>query len=108
MAKATARVLFKYAMDEKLPREAPLEPLYSEIAVEKAVANIADLDSASRKQLRALIALLEVRYQKLAADLTMASNGIDMAHIQGRVKECVGYLAFFRHMLSMKEIDTNE
>ena len=101
------QALFQMAMAEKLPKEVELEPLHTEAAVEKALAQSKGLETMSRKQLRSMVALLEVRFHMLMSGLAAANSGVDIAQIQGRIRECTGMIAFLRHMLAMKEEGTN-
>jgi hypothetical protein len=43
----------------------------------------------------------------LMSQLSSASSGVDIAQIQGRIRECTGIMAFLRHMLAMKEDGVN-
>jgi hypothetical protein len=103
----SVKALFQMAMAEKLPNVAELEPLHTESAVEKALSQAQGLETMSRKQLRSMVALLEVRFHMLMSQLSSASSGVDIAQIQGRIRECTGIMAFLRHMLAMKEDGVN-
>ena len=97
------RKMFNQAMKEELPSDSGLEPLFTEAAVEKAISQIEGLGTMSRKQLRSLIALHETRFHWLMSQLAVASSGVDIAQAQGRLRECTGLMAFYRHMLRAKE-----
>lgn len=99
----TIQTLFAQAMNEQLPKGTALEPLHTELAVEKALAQTVGLTSISRKQLRALVSLLEIRFHMLMSQLAISAVGPDSSQIQGRVREVSGLMAFFRHLLSAKE-----
>lgn len=104
----SVKALFHLAMSEKLPRDdVELEPLHTEAAIERALSQSEGLATMSRKQLRAMIALLEMRFHMLMAQLANSNSGVDIAQIQGRVRECTGMMAFLRHMLALKEETPN-
>jgi hypothetical protein len=103
----SVRALFQMAMAEKLPKEVELEPLHTEQAVERALTQAQGLETMSRKQLRSMVALLEVRFHMLMSQLAAANSGVDIAQTQGRIRENTGMMAFLRHMLSVKEESNN-
>ncbi len=97
--------LFGTAMLGKIPEavRAGWEPLLTDGLLDKATERIEGLGSMSRKQLRSLIALMEFRYYTLMTELSQADSGIGIAQVQGRLREVMGTLAFFRELLNHKE-----
>ncbi len=98
--------LFTQAMESKLPK-VDLEPLFTESAVDKALFQSQGLETMSRKQLRSLVSLMELRYHMLMSKLSKAAPGVEMVEVQGRLNESMGLMQFLRHLLFMKEEATN-
>ena len=78
------------------------EPTETQVAVDRLVKSLDGLHNIPKRQLRALIALLDLRILNYANALTAANDGATVSRLQGQVREASELMALFRTLLDRR------
>ena len=81
------------------------EPTDTQVAIDTLTKKVDGLHNIPKRQLRALIALLDLRVLSYSTALTQASDGASVARLQGQARECTELMALFRTLLDRRTAD---
>lgn len=78
------------------------EPTDTQLAIDALGKKIDALHNIPKRQLRAIIALLDLRVLTYSTGLTQATDGASVARLQGQARECTELMALFRTLLDRR------